>query len=269
MGPAASCVSLITSERQLPTEHTDRRARAAYGQLADQVYGEIRHRITRCVLPPGTHLVESQLAEQVGAGRTPVREALQRLLHEGLVRAVDGPRTKLVVAPLTAEDVREAYRMVADLESLSVGAIARSSGVRRRPVATDLGRRHAAFSRAAISRHLDFEALFEAHRGFHAIIVERGAGERVRRAHAVLRPTIERYEWIYGPLLAGRLDSSVREHAAILSAVRAGDPEDAERAIRQNWRAAAERLATEMLKVTGRSGFIMPGPQPSAGHSLG
>ncbi|MYD78777.1 MAG: GntR family transcriptional regulator, partial [Gammaproteobacteria bacterium] len=52
--------------------------------LSNLAYEELVKRITRLELPPGSVLAERNLVEELGIGRTPVREALQRLAIEGL-----------------------------------------------------------------------------------------------------------------------------------------------------------------------------------------
>ena len=52
---------------------------------SERVYRELRERIVRSSLAPGTRLVEMQVAADLGVSRTPVREALTRLLAEGFV----------------------------------------------------------------------------------------------------------------------------------------------------------------------------------------
>jgi DNA-binding GntR family transcriptional regulator len=73
------------------------------GSLADQAYARIKTAIVTCALAPGKRITERQLADQLGLGLSPIRSALVRLDHEGLVttRARSGYR----VAPLTIDDV--------------------------------------------------------------------------------------------------------------------------------------------------------------------
>lgn len=52
---------------------------------ADQAYAYIKERVLRDEFSPGMRLVEEQLAREIGASRTPVREALRRLVVEGLL----------------------------------------------------------------------------------------------------------------------------------------------------------------------------------------
>ena len=54
--------------------------------LGDQVYEMLRERFRSGNLAPGTKLHEPDLAQELGVSRTPVREAIQRLQREGLVR---------------------------------------------------------------------------------------------------------------------------------------------------------------------------------------
>jgi DNA-binding GntR family transcriptional regulator len=77
------------------------------GSLADEAYARIRRRIVGCDLAPGEQVTEGQLVETHGIGKTPVREALQRLAQEGLVQPIR--RHGYRVAPITLRDVRDLF----------------------------------------------------------------------------------------------------------------------------------------------------------------
>lgn len=70
----------------------------------DQAYVAIRAAIVRLDLPPASLIDEGALCMQFGLGRTPIREALQRLMHEGLVTIY--PRRGAVVTPISAMDAQ-------------------------------------------------------------------------------------------------------------------------------------------------------------------
>ncbi|WP_143448702.1 GntR family transcriptional regulator [Kineosporia sp. A_224] len=72
---------------------------------ADEAYALLRQRITRCELAPGTAVTARELADDLGLGLTPVREALTQLHRERLV--VTMPRRGYRVAPVTATGVRD------------------------------------------------------------------------------------------------------------------------------------------------------------------
>jgi DNA-binding GntR family transcriptional regulator len=56
--------------------------------LSDEVADALRDSIRSGALPPGIRLIERELAEQLGVSRIPVREAIQRLAEEGIVRKI-------------------------------------------------------------------------------------------------------------------------------------------------------------------------------------
>ncbi len=71
----------------------------------DQAYAALSREIIRLRIAPGAMLDESLLSQQLGLGRTPIREALQRLAGEGLVTIY--PRRGMIVTPLSYDDVRQ------------------------------------------------------------------------------------------------------------------------------------------------------------------
>jgi DNA-binding GntR family transcriptional regulator len=82
--------------------------------LAYQVYRQIKRSIITCQLKPGQVINESDLIQQYGVSKTPVREALKLLTQEGLVQSVPG--TCYIVTPITVKDVMEIWEMRAILE---------------------------------------------------------------------------------------------------------------------------------------------------------
>ena len=90
--------------------------------VQDTVLMQLRDQILRGAFEPGEHLAEQQLAEQLGASRTPVRAALAALEHEGLVRV--GETGKYLVRPYTAQEVADAIAVRGHLEGLAARLVA-------------------------------------------------------------------------------------------------------------------------------------------------
>jgi DNA-binding GntR family transcriptional regulator len=90
----------------------------SHALLSDQVYDLIRGRLIAHEFAPGSRLVESEIARQLSVSQAPVREALRRLAHEGLVLQL--PRRGSFVAELSTEEARDAYEIRAALEGLAV-----------------------------------------------------------------------------------------------------------------------------------------------------
>ncbi len=85
---------------------------------AEQAYQEIKKRIIRTELNPGAVINESELMDNLGFGRTPVREALKKLQSDDLV--VVKPRRGIFVAELAITDLSQIVEVRVELESLAV-----------------------------------------------------------------------------------------------------------------------------------------------------
>jgi len=85
--------------------------------LKDQVNELLRDTIISGRFPPGTKLIEREVADNLGVSRAPVRDALLQLEKEGLV--VSKPNGRYVIE-LTERDIREMYQVRSALEKLAV-----------------------------------------------------------------------------------------------------------------------------------------------------
>ncbi len=83
--------------------------------LSEKAFDQIKNEIVTCALSPGDLLAQPQLAEKLQIGMTPIREALQRLVREGLVQAL--PRLGYIVSPITLSDVQEIFELRSILET--------------------------------------------------------------------------------------------------------------------------------------------------------
>jgi DNA-binding GntR family transcriptional regulator len=102
--------------------------------IAQKAYDLIRGEILTCSLAPGQQIVQARLVEKFGLGMTPIREALLRLAHEGLVQPY--PRFGYIVSPVTEEMVRHLYEVRMILETAAVRlAVERASDAQLRQVA--------------------------------------------------------------------------------------------------------------------------------------
>ena len=90
--------------------------------LSRAAYETIKRDVVRCNLAPGAELTEGGLATRYGFGKTPVRDALARLAHEGLVRVL--PRRGYVVTPINVKDVQDifALRLILETEAVRLAA---------------------------------------------------------------------------------------------------------------------------------------------------
>ena len=89
--------------------------------LRDEVYDLIWRRIMSGELKPGDRIVESRLASQLAVSQTPVREAVQQMVREGLL--VTLARFGTFVRELDAHDIRDVYSVREALESVAMSAV--------------------------------------------------------------------------------------------------------------------------------------------------
>jgi DNA-binding GntR family transcriptional regulator len=83
-------------------------------QISDHVYEALREKILDCDLTPGQRLAVDEIAQQLGVSRTPVKEALSRLVAEGLIKIQ--PRRGTFVSDVNAVDIREVFDVREALE---------------------------------------------------------------------------------------------------------------------------------------------------------
>ena len=189
--------------------------------LADQAYREIRDLIVSLELAPGAVIDEKELIEQLGIGRTPVREALRRLAQERLVEVY--PRRGMFV---TNVDVRELARL-SEVRAVLEPEAARLAAER----ATNLDRD--GLDELLADLDAGGEDPMSLDERIHRTVY------RIARNH-LLEATLEQYYVLALRIWTLALDHSVevaeavQEHRALLEAIRDGDGAEAASAMREH-----------------------------------
>ena len=220
-----------------------------------RVYEQLCKLIVRGRLPPGARIAEGSLAETLGVSRTPVREAMQRLRQEGLLVEVGGGsglRGRLAVAPLQRERMEELYALAAAIEALALRGLTKVEPAQREALARRLERIERAFHAEARKRTPELDRLFDLHQAFHGTFVEATAGPETRAVLRTIKPQLDRYEWFYAPLAGPDFTPTRNEHAAIVEAIRHGDEQELERAVRANYSNGAQRMGPLIDRFDGR-----------------
>lgn len=191
----------------------------------DAVYERLKRAILDWDLSPGTPLSEVRLAEQLGASRTPVREAIQRLAREGLARAVPGRGAH--VAEISIQDTIHLFQM---REALEVQAARLACAKARKEDVQSLldrfvGEAHSIIDAGDYSGYLSLTASMD------QFLVGAAGNPRLTAALEEIWAQTWRIRRLSSTDDA-RLHASVAEHVAILTAVNSGDPMAAGRAVR-------------------------------------
>ncbi|MGU3497041.1 GntR family transcriptional regulator [Xanthobacteraceae bacterium A53D] len=205
------------------------------------VEDKMRSAIASGLFKPGQRLVERELCELIGVGRTSVREALRQLEAEGLVQTI--PHRGPIVSTISPDEARQLYEIRALLEGYAGRQFAEHGSpeavARLKAAAADL-------NEAAKSR--DRSRLIGAKTHFYKVLME-GAGNvfaaqfltSLHNRITLLRFTSMTQE--------GRLTQSMREIRAIVDAIAAGDGPAAEASCRRH----IEEAAKVALGVLGGS----------------
>jgi DNA-binding GntR family transcriptional regulator len=204
----------------LPPEH------GGTGSLSDEAYFRIRDLIVSLELAPGAIVSERDLMEQLGLGRTPVREALRALAQERLVEVY--PRRGIFVSSVNVRDLASLSEVRAELESFAARLAA---------------------ERATPDERLEAAALVEE--------LGRAGGERDERRLIELDQRVHRhvYRCTHNPFLeetlneyyvltlriwflaldrVARLEEAVQEHRELMEAIRDGAGDRAEETMRRH-----------------------------------
>lgn len=185
--------------------------------LRDQLVDSLRSQIIAGALPPDTWLREEELARTRGVSRLPVREALQRLAHEGYV--VLTPRRGARVAQVSTQRTLEIMEVRRALEVL---AARKAAAARGGPVADRLRETLEEGLAAMDQGRLDL--LHDLVDRFHHLIAL-GSGNQELAAQ------LERYRsqirWVFEVDVAHRAEGNWADHQEILRAILAGDADRA------------------------------------------
>jgi DNA-binding GntR family transcriptional regulator len=214
-------------------------------RVVDQVHAALRDALADGIVSPGTRLLEIQVAAQLGASRTPVREAFQRLEAEGLAHRRRG--RGLVFTEFSADDVADLGQIRIALDTVA----ARLASARTKQDEWIKAEEECERLNEAIASKVDtVRRVHEAHQAFHLEIYHLGFTPVVS---VFLEANLLRF-----------LDITTRHrdmqtpnpedlgaHDELLRALKSGDSELAAEAAWAHAMLGVERV-TERLRLSGR-----------------
>ncbi len=187
--------------------------------LKDQAYDALEEMIVTLELPAGSAISEAVLATRLGMSRTPVREALQRLSREGLIRVL--PRRGMLVTDL---DVGKQLRMLEVRRVVDRLLAARAATRRSTAQATAFRQIAAEFAAAGAA---DDEALFtRADRGFNDLLLAAANNEFAAEAASLMQGRSRRFWFVHQHRHSSVIDAAAL-HSAIAFAIADEDADGA------------------------------------------
>lgn len=179
--------------------------------LGDLVYRRIKDDLNKFELLPGDRFTETEVASLTGASRTPVREALIRLEKEGYLQMK--PKAGWMVKPIDFRRLEELYDLRILLETDAVLKFCQL------PEAPDhLKELQRFWQTPGWERPQDGEVVFQADEGFHETLVALGGNREITRLHKDITEKIRLVRKL-DFTAQERIDTTYREHAAILEAL--------------------------------------------------
>jgi len=190
--------------------------------LTDRAYRLIEELIVTLALPPETILSEQSLAARIGIGRTPIREALQRLARDGLVVIL--PRRGILVSQINLKTQMRLLEVRRELERL----MASGAAERATPEESALFATIARQMRRASDENDDM-TFMRLDRQFNELVSLAARNEFASRAMGLMHGLSRRF-WYQHYRESGDLPLSARLHAEVAEAIAGRDPQAAAKA---------------------------------------
>jgi DNA-binding GntR family transcriptional regulator len=190
--------------------------------LTDRAYRQIEELIVTLALPPETILSEQSLAARIGIGRTPIREALQRLARDGLVVIL--PRRGILVSQINLKTQMRLLEVRRELERL----MASGAAERATPEESALFATIARQMRRASDENDDM-TFMRLDRQFNELVSQAARNEFASRAMGLMHGLSRRF-WYQHYRESGDLPLSARLHAEVAEAIAGRDPHAAAKA---------------------------------------
>ena len=181
------------------------------GNLAEQVYSELKAQMHDVRLVPGDRFSEAEIGARLGVSRTPVREALFRLRNEGLLDVES--KSGWFVRPIDFDKLEQLYDLRVLLESASVQRLCM-----RAEATPELDALKAQWLVPVAERLQDGREVGALDEMFHATLVRAAGNEEIARVHWDVTErirVIRRLDFTR----ADRVDATYAEHAKILRAI--------------------------------------------------
>jgi DNA-binding GntR family transcriptional regulator len=214
------------------------RRRAPRLSLRDQAYEAIKDRIITCEFRPGECINEASVSALLGFGRTPVHQAIDRLMLEEMVDVI--PRKGVIVKPVILQNVMQMIevRLVNETQCARLAAERAEDGH-----VTDMSAVLAKATRAIDDQ--DIHTLMTLDRDFHQLLASASKNFELAEILRRLNDRSLRF-WFISFTTPDHHRSFQRQHEAVFDAVRKHDADDAENAMRLHIEAFRKSVARQL-----------------------
>lgn len=206
--------------------------------LSDESTDRLRAAIRNGTLLPGTRLVEQDLAEMLEVSRIPVREAIQRLVEEGLVNKV--PHRGAFVYLPTLKEIEEISSLRVVLERFIV-----ERAIARWQPEHELALRQIVAQMRQTAEERDFQQIYELDYNFHYTLWTIAEHSIMLEVVSSLRSRISRFLYEANSALpATQLTTHVDSHDDLIEVIKTGDVATAQNEMEKHVLGAKDRIVT-------------------------
>jgi len=222
--------------------------------LVGQIVEGLRKAITSGRLKPGEKLKEMEISKSLGVSRSPVREAFRILQVEGLVDIV--PRKGVYAHQITRKDVEDIYQLREMIEVFAGRLSAENM------TDEDIAKLQKLWSKMkSMAKKEELKGYLMAGSDFHNRLIASSRNKRLEAIYYGLRNSINSFRYIVHRTNEP-MDSSIREHQAIIEALKARDKDLVEKLSREHVRKGQEKLIKiGNFSISGGNSYGFPPPR--------
>jgi DNA-binding GntR family transcriptional regulator len=202
--------------------------------IRQRIYDHLREQVLKGEIPPYQHLIETKIAKEIRASRTPVREALHSLELEGLIESI--PRVGYVVKPINEAEVEEICEIRKAVEEI---AARWAMGKAPQKLIEELKKNISVSEEMAA--HGDPKKFIDLDAQYHEIIAKLSGSKRLQELAQTLRRHMLRYR-IQSIYLRDNVLRAIDGHKGILEAIERGDLEEVNGAIERHLEQSKEDI---------------------------
>lgn len=209
--------------------------------LAEQIYETLKDAIIELALKPGELVTEEEMAERLGVSRTPLRTAINNLIHEDLLVLIPGKGT--FVSELTNKQLEDFFEARNAIETLSVRLAAR---YRTEEELLKLKRRIDTQSQLDFTQQGAYRQFFAMDIEIHGFISDMGKNDYLIK---ILKPImINCSRYLYTTLSQQVLQDAISEHYSIYECIQRQDEKGAVEALQKHVTNIMNRMISDLIK---------------------
>jgi len=189
-----------------------------YELLRGRVYRILKNKIIEGELEEGAKITEAEIANQMGVSKTPIREALRRLVIEGFITL--HPNKRMTITKISPKDIKEVFQLRKVLNGLAARLVAEKITEDNIVKFNKIIQKMKSFARQ--NEIIKYSKCAD---GFHFLMMQLSGNERLEKLNNNLRDQAYRYR-IKSLKEKGRIKESLKEHQKILDAFITRNPEE-------------------------------------------